>query len=158
MRSKSGIRIAGSVGATTAPMSSPVENGMSNATDATVPVTSAVIDHPGHGEQADPDGDAAEHADRELQPAVEEDERHAERQEELGARRVERDVDGVGDRRPEHRPAEEEDEHARRADRVRDELADETRDEHDPEREDDVLRRHRRDSLPCGGGAETDGR
>ena len=109
-------------------------------------------DHdPGHREQADPDGDAAEHADRELQPAVEEDERHTERQEELGARRVERDVDGAGDRRPEQRPAEEEDEHARRADRVRDELAHETRDEHDPEREDDVLRRHRRDSLPCGG-------
>ena len=111
------------MGATTAPMSSPVENGMSNAIDATVPRHERGDHDAGHREQADPDGDAAEHADRELQPAVEEDERHTERQEELGARRVERDVDGAGDRRPEQRPAEEEDEHARRADRVRDELA-----------------------------------
>ena len=88
---------------------------MSNAIDATVPVTSAVIDHARHREEPEPDSDATEHADRELQPAVEEDERDAERQQELGARRVERDVDHVGDRRPEQRPAEEEHEHPRRA-------------------------------------------
>jgi hypothetical protein len=41
------MRIAGSVGATTAPMRSPVESGMSNATAATMPVTSAVTTTPG---------------------------------------------------------------------------------------------------------------
>jgi hypothetical protein len=47
IRSNSGMRIAGSVGATTAPMSSPVESGMSNATAATTPVTRAVMTTPG---------------------------------------------------------------------------------------------------------------
>ena len=46
-------------------------------------------------EKPEPDGDAAEHADRELEPAVEEDEGHAEREEELGTGRVERHVDRV---------------------------------------------------------------
>ena len=143
MRSKSGMRIAGSVGATTAPIKSPVENGMSKASDATGAGDERGDDHPGHGKHSDPDGDAAEHADGELEPAEEEDEGHAEREQKLGAGRVERHVDRVGHRRPEQRPAEEEDEHPRRPDGVRDELADEPGDEHDAEREDDVLRRHR---------------
>ena len=135
------------MGATTAPMSSPVENGMSKASDATVPVTSAVMTTPGTASSPRPTATRLSTPDRELQPAVEEDERHAERQQELGARRVERHVDRVGDRRAEQRPAEEEDEHPRRAERVGDELADEAGDQHDAEREDDVLRRHARDSL-----------
>ncbi len=95
--------MAGSVGATTAPIRSPVDNGTSKTTAATTPVDERGDDDAGHGEQPDSDGDPAEDSDRELQPAEEEDERDPERQEELGARRVERHVDRVGDGRPEQR-------------------------------------------------------
>ncbi len=43
----SGIRIAGSVGESTAPISSPCSNGSPNASDAIAPVTSAVSSTPG---------------------------------------------------------------------------------------------------------------
>ena len=97
-----------------------------------------------HRQEPEADSDATEHADRKLEPAVEEDERHAERQQELRPRRVERHVDHVGDRRPEQGPGEEEHEHPWRPRRVGEELTDEAGDEHDAEREDDVLRRHPR--------------
>ena len=43
----SGIRIAGSVGESTAPISSPCSNGSPNASAATAPVSSAVTTTPG---------------------------------------------------------------------------------------------------------------
>ena len=46
-RSNSGMRMAGSVGARTAPMSSPASMGRSNASVATEPVISAVMRTPG---------------------------------------------------------------------------------------------------------------
>ena len=101
MRSKSGIRIAGSVGASTAPMSSPVDNGTSNASAATEPVDERGDHTPGTASSPRPIATRLSTRVESCRPAVEEDERHAERQEELDAGRVERDVDGVGDRRSE---------------------------------------------------------
>jgi hypothetical protein len=46
-RSSSGIRIAGSVGASAAPISSPIESETSDAAHATTPVTNAVSTTPG---------------------------------------------------------------------------------------------------------------
>ena len=54
MCSKSGIRIAGSVGARAAPMRRPASKGMSKATAATVPVTNAVIRTPGIASRPSP--------------------------------------------------------------------------------------------------------
>ena len=101
IRSKSGMRIAGSVGATT-----PDEK----------PRRPRHVER----ERGDRAGDERRDQDpgiasrprpiatrlrprRELEPAVEEDEGHAERQKELGGGGVERDVDRVGDRRSEQR-------------------------------------------------------
>ncbi len=151
MRSKSGIRIAGSVGASTAPIRRPVENGTSKANAATEPATSAVMRTPGIAKQPEPHRHPAEHTRRELEPAVEEDERDTEREQQLGARRVERDVDRVEDGRAEQHPGREEDEHARNPQRVRHEVADEPRAEHDAEREHDVLDGHPADSAQVGG-------
>lgn len=54
MRAKSGMRIAGSVGASTAPIRSPVEYGTSNATAAIEPATSAVTTTPGIASSVSP--------------------------------------------------------------------------------------------------------
>ena len=58
--------------------------GRSNASAATEPVTTAVQDH-GDGQEAEADRDRTQHAEREAEPAVEEDHRDAERQEDLDA-------------------------------------------------------------------------
>ncbi len=146
------MRIAGSEGARTAPISRPVENGTSKASG-------------GHGagdeggdhdardrKQPKPDRDATENARGELKPAVEEDERDAERQQELSAHRVERNVDPIGDRRADQHASAEKNEHAGRPDRVCEELAHEPNTEHDAEREDDVLDGHGADSAQSGDG------
>ena len=104
-----------------------------------------------HREEPDADRHATEHPERQLQPAEEQDEGHAQREQELGSRRIERHVDRARDRWAEERSTEQEHEHPWHAQRVGDDLADEACDQHDAEREDDVLRRHERDSHALGG-------
>ena len=86
---------------------------------------------PGHCEEREPDRDPAQDPGRQLQPAVEEDERHPERQQKLRSHRVEWNVDGVRDRRPEQHAREQKHEHPRNSREVGDELADEPDTEHD---------------------------
>ena len=86
-------------------------DGTSNRADATSPTTTAVMITPGIDEHAEPDRDAAENACRELQASVEEDERHAERQQNLDGDRLERDVDPARDRGAEDRAGGEQEQH-----------------------------------------------
>ncbi len=131
IRSKSGMRIAGSVGASTAPMRSPVDHGTSKASAAIEPATSAVRTTPGIASSPRPIATRLRTRVESWRPAVEEDERHAERQEELDAGGVERNVDRIGDRRPEQHARREEDEHAGNPQRVRHQVADEAGAEHE---------------------------
>ena len=57
-----------------------------------------------HGEQAEAQPDLAQDLQRQVQPAVEEDRRDAEGEHELGAERVQRDVEHVQRRGPQERP------------------------------------------------------
>jgi hypothetical protein len=77
---------------------------------------------------------------------VEEDERDAEREEELHADRVERDVEPVERLGAEEHTSPQQDHHARHAEKLGDELGDDARSEEDRQRLDDVARRHGRDS------------
>ena len=100
-RTNSGIRIAGSVGDSTAPISSAAVQERSKARWATTPVTTAVRTTPGMTSMPEPDPDPAQDVEREVEPAVEEDQRDAEGEDELRAERVERHVDHVEHRRAE---------------------------------------------------------
>ena len=121
-RSKSGMRIAGSVGARTAPISRPASSGRSKATAATAPVTTAVIKTPGIARRPRPSATGRRTREREPEPAVEEDHRDAECQEQLDADRVERQVERIQGIGPEQRSRGDEHDHARNAEEARHEL------------------------------------
>ena len=59
MRSKSGIRIAGSVGASTAPIRIPWSTGIPNAQEAPSPVTSSRDQYAGNRKEAEPQNNPA---------------------------------------------------------------------------------------------------
>ena len=94
-REKRGIRIAGSVGASTAPISSAASAGRPNARPAATAVTAAVITTPGPTSSPRPTPTVAQHAQRQPQPAEEQDEGHPDGEDQIGADRVHGDVDPV---------------------------------------------------------------
>ncbi len=145
------MRIAGSVGASTAPIRSPVENGTSNASAATVPATSAVMTTPGIASSPSPTATRLSTRVESWSPPWKRMNETPSVSRSSAPGRVERNVDRVEDRRAEHDPGREEHEHARNAQRVRHEVAHEPRAEHDAEREHDVLDLHAGDSAPRGG-------
>ena len=99
-------------------------------------------DHAGDDEHAEADGHPAEHPHRELQPAVEQDDRNAEREQDLRADRVEGNVDPVENRGPEEGSDPEQEQHPWQPQPIGERLHDEPRRQHDPERQDDVFGVH----------------
>ena len=157
MRSKSGMRIAGSVGASTAPIRSPVENGTSNATAATEPATSAVTTTPGIASSPRPTATRLSTRVESWSPPWKRMNDTPSVSRSCAPDRVERDVDRIEERRAEHDSGSQEHEHPRDAQQVRDDVADEPRPEHDAQGEDDVLDRHPGDSALRGGQRRVDG-
>ena len=99
-RTNSGIRIAGSVGDSTAPTRKAMSHGRSNAKCAVTPDdTRGDAASPGTASSTSVTQTPAQHRQRERQPAVEEDQRYAEREDQLRAERIERHVDHVERRR-----------------------------------------------------------
>lgn len=96
---------------------------------------------------ADAHGDGAEHAHVEAESAVEEDEGDPEREEQLHADRVEREVHGVQRLGPQKHAGAEQEEHAREPQQAGGELGDDARGEEDRESLDDLLRGHARHSA-----------
>ena len=72
-------------------------------------------DHAGHHEQPQPDRNATQDVDGQVEASVEENDRDAERENELRGDRIERDVDPAGHRGTEHRSREQQDDHPRQA-------------------------------------------
>ena len=103
----------------------------------------------GNRQQAEAGDDRAEDCEREAEPAVEEDHRDAERQENLDRDRVEREVEQVGDVGAEHGTGGQEHDHARNPEEPGHDLGDEAGREDEREGLDDVLRGHRVDSPCC---------
>ena len=136
----SGIRIAGSVGESTAPISRPCSNGSPNASDATAPVSSAVRITPGIASSPRLTATSRSTRERQVQPAVEQDRRDAEREQELRAERVERHVDDVERRRPERRADRDQQHDLRQAHDVGQHARREAGGQQQAEGEDDVAR------------------
>ncbi len=139
-RTNSGIRIAGSVGDSTAPTSSAADHGRSNAKCAAAPTTAVVRITPGTTSSPRPTHTLRSTRQREVEPAVEQDQRDAEREDELRAERLERDVHHVEDGRTEGGADQDEDQDLRHAQEVGEQPRDERRDEQQAQRQQNVVR------------------
>ena len=150
-RSKSGIRIAGSVGATTAPtIRKPCSKG-SLERERRGRSDDERGDHdPGNRQEDESDADLRQHVKRQAEAAVEEDQRDAEREEELRPEPVERDVHPLEHLGPDEDPGAQEDDHARNPEEIREHLGREPDGQQDREDLDDVLRVHGAAFSPSG--------
>jgi hypothetical protein len=110
-------------------------------------------EYAGDDEEPESYGHLLEHPGRELEPAVEEDERDAEREQHLDPVRLERHVDDPRDRRAENRAGSEHHEHPRQPQAVGERLGEEPGREQRADRADDLGRFHRRDCVPRRRGA-----
>ena len=102
---------------------------------------------PRYSAEAEAYRDRAQHAEREPEPAVEEDHRDAERQEDLDADGVERELELADRVGPQQRAGPDQDEHPRNAQDPCHELGDEPCHEQEGDDLDDVAGRHRPDSA-----------
>ena len=100
-------------------------------------------DHAGDDEERQADCHTLEDPRRELQAAVEKDEGDADREDQLGSERVERDVDRVEPGRADQRAGSQQHEHLRHARQIRDQLRHQADAEEDRNCLDDVLSGHR---------------
>ena len=99
-------------------------------------------DDAGHGQEPEPDANPRENPKRELKSAVEEDERDAERQQELNADGSDRDVEPVEHLGTEQHARCEQENHARQAENVREHAGRKAGGQHDGQDLHDLLRGH----------------
>ena len=142
IRSNSGMRMAGSVGESAAPMRRPVVSGTPKTAAATPPVKSAVSTTPGMTSMSSPIATLLRMVSESCSPPWKRMKETPSVRMSSRAHGVERDVDRARDRGPEQRSCSEQEQHRRDAQQLREELGPEPGREHQRDREDDVLRRH----------------
>ena len=127
IRSKSGMRIAGSVGASAAPISRPMEYGTSKTAYATVPTMTAVMITPGITSIPSPTATWLSTRAESCRPPWKRMNETPRVKQHVDAGGAERDVDQIRDRGTDDRARGEQEQHAGETEEVGDRLGDEAR-------------------------------